>query len=661
MVQTKPFGSWTSPITAESLGKESGPRHDFNVIVDPTTNIVYWTGSSGEASGRVTIFSRNIDGSDERKAILPEGYNCRTRAHEYGGGAFTVYKNVIYFSNIVDDRLYKMDLTNGQVTPIVPENPYHRYADMAIDQEERFIICVREEHFENETPNDVINTLVAIDLLGDNLDQAVKVIAKGNDFYISPRLNPDSSKLAYITWNHPNMPWDFTQLNIANVSVSNGVQLSDDKCVVGDKIDESIMQPRYASDGTLYVMSDRSGFWNLYKYESEDIHLLLSQPFAQEFGGPTWNFGQSDYRPFQSDPTKLICKNKSSLAVLDVTAKTLTSLPSQFRGVPYLSTAIHNGQDFAVFLAVSSNKPTSIVSYNVGEKKVAAYLEQSRLEPLDDAYISVSQEISFPTKLGDSYCFFYPPKNPEFQGDGLPPLIVLSHGGPTASVDGSYNRNFLYWTSRGFAIADVNYGGSSGYGREYRNRLHKNWGVVDVDDCCEAALYLAEKGYVDREKLSIKGASAGGYTTLASLTFRPEVFKAGCSLYGISDITLIAIESHKFESRYIDNLIGQYPRDIELFRKRSPIHYVNNISCPVILFQGLDDKVVPPSQAEVMLKAMNDNKVPNAYVSYEGESHGFRQPENIIRTLELEQWFYGQIFGFPVEGIEGVEISNYHK
>lgn len=261
-------------------------------------------------------------------------------------------------------------------------------------------------------------------------------------------------------------------------------------------------------------MSDRSGFWNLYKYESEDIQLLLPQPLAQEFGGPTWNFGQSDYRPFQSDPTKLICKNKSSLAVLDVTAKTLTSLPSQFRGVPYLSTAIHNGQDFAVFLAVSSNKPTSIVSYNVGEKKVAAYLEQSRLEPLDDAYISVSQEISFPTKLGDSYCFFYPPKNPEFQGDGLPPLIVLSHGGPTASVDGSYNRNFLYWTSRGFAIADVNYGGSSGYGREYRNRLHKNWGVVDVDDCCEAALYLAEKGYVDREKLSIKGASAGGYTTL---------------------------------------------------------------------------------------------------------------------------------------------------
>jgi hypothetical protein len=241
MVQTKPFGSWTSPITAESLGKESAPRHDFNVVVDPTTNIAYWTGSSGEASGRVTIFSRNIDGSDERKAILPEGYNCRTRAHEYGGGAFTVYKNVIYFSNIVDDRLYKMDLTDGQVTPIVPENPYHRYADMAIDQEDSFIICVREEHFENETPQDVINTLVSIDLLGGNLDQAVKVIAQGNDFYISPRLNPDSSKLAYITWNHPNMTWDFTQLNIANVSVSNGVQLSDDKCVVGDKIDESIM------------------------------------------------------------------------------------------------------------------------------------------------------------------------------------------------------------------------------------------------------------------------------------------------------------------------------------------------------------------------------------------------------------------------------------
>jgi dipeptidyl aminopeptidase/acylaminoacyl peptidase len=261
-------------------------------------------------------------------------------------------------------------------------------------------------------------------------------------------------------------------------------------------------------------MSDRSGFWNLYKYEAGDIHLLLPQALEQEFGGPAWTFGKADYRPFQSDPTKLLCKNKSSLAVLDVTAKTLTDLPTPFRGIGHLSTASYNGEEIGVFLGISSDKPAAVVSYNVTEKKVVAYLKDSSLEPLDEAYVSASREIRFPTKLGDGYCYFYPPKNPEFQSEGLPPVIVLSHGGPTSNCDGSYNRSYLYWTSRGFAIADVNYGGSTGYGRDYRNRLQKNWGIVDVNDCCDAALYLAEQGYVDREKLIIRGGSAGGYTTL---------------------------------------------------------------------------------------------------------------------------------------------------
>ncbi|GAB5588125.1 hypothetical protein Unana1_03025 [Umbelopsis nana] len=660
MVQTKPFGSWTSPITSESLGKESSLRHDFNAIVDPHTNTVYWTSSAGEEGGRVQIFARKVDGSSETKAILPAGYNCRTQAHEYGGSAFTVHKNILFFSNFADKRLYKIDVSNPEaVIPIVPDNPFHRYADLAIDEDQRFIICVREEHFENETPKDVINKLVAIDLQKHNLDEVVKVVAEGADFYISPRLNPDSSKLAYISWNHPNMPWDFTKLHIATVTYNNAAQVTDDHCVVGDKTDESIMQPRYASDGTLYVISDRSGFWNIYKYHNEDIQLVLPEALEQEFGGPTWTFGQSDYRPFQSDPTKLLCMNKSSIAVLDVSAKTLTSLPSSFKGATQLSTAFVHGEEYATFAGISTDRPAVVVSYSIADKKVACQLQQSVVEPLPEAYISVAQEIRFPTKEGFSYCYYFAPKNPEFQGDGLPPLKVLSHGGPTGSCNGSYDRKYLYWTSRGFAIADVNYGGSTGYGREYRNRLQKNWGVVDVNDCCDAALYLAEQGYVDREKLTIMGQSAGGYTTLASLTFRPEVFKAGCSLFGISDITLIAQESHKFELRYVDNLIGQYPKDIELFRERSPIHFCDKIVCPVILFQGLDDKVVPPSQAQVMVKALNENKIPNAYVTYEGEGHGFRKPENIIRTLELELWFYGKIFGFPVEGIEGVEIANY--
>lgn len=320
-----------------------------------------------------------------------------------------------------------------------------------------------------------------------------------------------------------------------------------------------------------------------------------------------------------------------------------------------------NGDEIMIANMASATEPTEVIAYNLDKEVIIHVHQKSAATRLDPAYITVGKEIKFPTTDGKiAYCYFYEPKNPDYKGEGLPPLRVLSHGGPTGQTHNSYSRSIQYWTTRGFAIADVNYGGSTGYGREYRNRLQKNWGIVDVDDCCNAALYLADQGLVDRAKLTIEGGSAGGFTTLASIAFR-KVFQAGCCCYGISDITLLAKETHKFESRYPDNLIGEYPKDKAIYEERSPLFSAGNIDCPVIFFQGSEDKVVPPSQAEVMVDALKENGVPVAYVLYEGEAHGFRRAENIKRTVELEQWFYGQIFGFPVEGIEGVEISNFPK
>lgn len=320
-----------------------------------------------------------------------------------------------------------------------------------------------------------------------------------------------------------------------------------------------------------------------------------------------------------------------------------------------------NGDDVVISNMASTTEPRELIAYNINKEIIVGVHQKSTAPILKLDYISIGKEIKFPTTNGKTaYCYYYAPKNPEYKGNGLPPLRVLSHGGPTGATDNDYARSIQYWTTRGFAIADVNYGGSTGYGREYRNRLHKNWGIIDVDDCCNAALYLAHQALVDRNKLTIEGGSAGGFTTLASLAFR-KVFQAGCCRYGISDITLLAKETHKFESRYPDNLIGEYPKDKAIYKERSPLFSADHIDCPVIFFQGTEDKVVPPSQAEVMVKALKEKGVPVAYVLFEGEGHGFRRAENIKRSMELEQWFYGQIFGFPVEGIEGVEIFNFPK
>ncbi|CEP11301.1 hypothetical protein [Parasitella parasitica] len=651
MVEIKPFGAWPSPITAESLSSGS-PAYDTCVDNDA----IYWCSTVATEQGRGQIYKQTIsDSSTPPQALLPEGYDCLTRVHEYGRGSFKVSNGLVVFSNNKDCRIYT--IINDEIKPLTPADTLYRYADFAIDAENRFLVCVREEHFVNEEPKDVVNVLVSVDLKSGK----ETVIAQGKDFYSSPRISPANNALTYVCWSHPNMPWDFTELYLAKIEFENRqLILSDLVCVAGDKIDESISQPNFGIDGTLYFASDRSLFWNLYSFDGKTVNLLLEEPVEQDFVGPAWRFNDSDYTPLKSDASKLIVINKNSLAILDTKTKTMTNINCEYDHFAYIRAFLDKeGNEYVIADMSSPTEPSQICSYDIKNQTIVHIHRKSMATRLEPDFLSVGKEVIFPTTNGKSaYCYYYAPKNPHFKGNGLPPLRVLSHGGPTAATDNSYSRAIQYWTTRGFAVADVNYGGSTGYGREYRNRLHLSWGIVDVDDCCNAAIYLADQGLVDPNKVAIEGGSAGGFTTLASLAFR-KVFKAGCCRYGISDITLLAKETHKFESRYPDRLIGEYPKDKAVYEERSPLFKADKIECPVIFFQGSDDKVVPPSQAEVMVNALKEKNVPVAYVLYQGEAHGFKRAENIKRTMELEQWFYGQIFGFPVEGVEGVEIYNF--
>ncbi|KAI8090890.1 Alpha/Beta hydrolase protein [Gilbertella persicaria] len=651
MAQVKPFGSWPSPVTADSLSAGSAANDTW---VD--NGYIYWCQSIAAEKGRGQIFKQRIHDNATPEALLPEGFSCQTRVHEYGGGAFKVSNDLVVFSNDYDRRLYT--ISNGNMKPLTEENEFYRYADYTIDKENKFLVCVREQHFPNEEPKDVVNVLVSIDLSSGKQT----VIAQGEDFYASPRLF-SQNKLTFVCWSHPNMPWDYTRLYVAQTEYQNGaLVLKNSVCVAGDKIDESISQPNFGIDGTLYFASDRSGFWNLYAYNGQEVSLLLESPLEQEFVGPAWSFNSSEFTPLKSNPHQLVTSNKDSLAIIDTQKKTMTNLSSKYTSFDHLRIYLDQDQNEYVLGNFSSpTEPVQLVSYDLKQQSIYRVHQTTATSVLEPDYVSVGQEIAFPTTDNKTaYCYYYAPKNPNYKGEGLPPLRVMSHGGPTSSSSNSFRRAIQYWTTRGFAIADVNYGGSTGYGREYRERLRLKWGIVDVDDCCNAALYLAKQGLVDAKKLAIVGGSAGGFTTLASVAFR-KVFQAGCCLYGVSDITLLAKETHKFESRYPDRLIGEYPKDEKVYQERSPINRADEIECPVIFFQGSEDKVVPPSQSEVMVNAMKEKGVPVAYVLYEGEAHGFRRAENIKRTMELEQWFYGQIFDFPVEGVEGIEIYNFPK
>ncbi|MBE9146216.1 S9 family peptidase [Planktothrix mougeotii] len=630
--KTAPYGSWKSPITADLMVEGTVGLGGLTWDGDN----IYWIEGRPSEAGRSVIVRLTPD--HQLNDVTPQSLNARTRVHEYGGGSYTVYQGNVYFSNFVDQRFYQQKIqgenTPYQITPnpITPEGDY-RYADGVIDSQNQRLICVREDHTQGGEP---VNTIVSINL---NNSDDIRVLVEGNDFYAFPRLSPDGNKLSWISWNHPNMPWDGTELWVADV---NSEGLLGEKQLIAGGLEESIFQPQWSPDGVLYFVSDRSNWWNLYRYtgEVESLH-----PMAAEFGLPLWVFGMSTYR--FSSAEKIICtysKNGNSyLASLDTKTLQLQDIDTPYTAIDSLNVSGNQ----VLFIGSSPTESSAIVKLNLetGELEV---LRRSSQIVLDKGYLSVPQPIEFPTENGKTaYGLFYPPQNKDYQASEAekPPLVVKSHGGPTAATSSSLSLKNQYWTSRGFAVLDVNYGGSTGYGREYRQRLNKTWGIVDVDDCCNGAKYLAEQGLVDGNRMAIAGGSAGGYTTLCALTFK-DVFKAGASYYGVSDLEALVKDTHKFESRYLDKLIGAYPEEKAIYQQRSPIYSVEKLSCPVIFFQGSEDKIVPPNQAEMMVAALKAKGVTVEYVLFEGEQHGFRKAENIKRAIDGEFNFYAKVFGF---------------
>ncbi len=644
--KTAPYGTWKSPISAELIASSS--NYIFETSLDENGE-VFWLERRAKEQGHYVIMRLGRD----RRAIdvIPTRFNARTRVHEYGGGSYTVFGNAAYFSNFTDQRLYRQDISDTEIDQ--PRQITHQsevfYADLLVDKSRKRIICVREDH--TVKGREAKNTIASVDLEGKSEEQ---ILVSGNDFYSSPKLSPDEKKLAWLTWNHPSMPFFGTELWVGDV-LKDGTIGQKQKIAGG--FDESISEPTWSPNGIIHFVSDRSGWWNLYRFLDGKIDNL--HEMNAEFTRPQWVFGMSSYA-FASEE-QIVCTYTQDgtwhLATLDTKMGTLREIKTPYSEFQYLK-ANHK---FTLLVAGSPSLQSSVVRFDLDTKNFALLYPTTGTQSIPSGCVSLPEAVDFPTTNGlTSHGIFYAPKNEEYESpkNEQPPLMVISHGGPTSATRTTLNPEIQYWTSRGFAVLDVNYGGSTGYGREYRMRLNGQWGVVDVDDCANGALFLASSGRVDEKRLIIRGGSAGGYTTLCALAFR-KTFKAGASYFGVSDIELLARDTHKFESRYFVSLIGPYPEKKELYRERSPINYAKDISAPVIFFQGLEDKVVPPNQAELMFDAVRKKGIPTAYLTFEGEQHGFRQAKNIKRANESELYFYSKVFGFELaDQIEPVKIEN---
>ena len=647
MPVTAPYGSWKSPITTALI--VSGAVGLGQVALEGDD--VYWVEMRPAEGGRMVIARRNADGTTTD--VTPPPYSARTRVHEYGGGAFLVADGTVYFSNFSDQRMYRRN-PGGEPQAITPDAPL-RYADGVLDRVRGRIICVREDHTGEGEP---VNTIVAVDAEGRSPQVT---LFSGSDFCAAPRLSPDGRSLAWLAWNHPNMPWDGTTLLEAEIDRDGN--LGEAQTVAGGPSassgwDESVLQPLWSPGGELHFVSDRNGWWNLYRWRSGSVQPVLEM--QAEFARPQWVFDPAAYGFL--DDGRIACsyveRGVWHIGIIDAEAGTLTplDLPYSEMGRGELRTS---GQS-VVFIAGAPDRPMSLLSLDVASGTVETLQQAHELE-VEPAYISPPEPVEFETTGGmTAHALYYPPRNPDYvapEGE-RPPLLVKSHGGPTAAASTALDLGIQFWTSRGFGVVDVNYGGSTGYGTEYRRRLNGAWGITDVDDCVNAARFLAGRSAADPERLAIDGASAGGYTTLAALTFH-DVFKAGTSLYGVSDLEALARETHKFESRYLDSLVGPYPERQDLYAERSPINHTHLLSCPLLLLQGLEDEIVPPNQAEMMFEAVKSKGLPTAYVPFEGEQHGFRRSENMERALETELYFYSRVFGFELaDDVEPVEIEN---
>jgi dipeptidyl aminopeptidase/acylaminoacyl peptidase len=641
--QVARYGSWVSGVSVDLLLKRT--VHMRNQMLRWDGEDLYWSELRPDEAGRIVVCRREPDGAISD--ITPPGFNARTRVHEYGGGHFAVSGGTVWFTNFKDQRLYRQDL-GGEPRPITPAVDV-RHADMVVDGRRGRLYAVREDH--TTGGREPVNSIVSLDGTGER--DAITV-ASGNDFYSSPKLSPDGNRVAWTTWNHPNMPWDDSELWVAELDRDGHVTAS--RKIAGNGR-ESVLQPEWSPAGELYFLSDRSDWWNLYRARGEGDEPLC--PRSAEFGAPQWVFGMRFYAFAGAD--EIVClyseHGGTKLGRIDINAR-------EMQQVALLYTSLNNvqasGGKVALFAASSTLAERVLtIELDSGAQEVVRVSNAAHVDP---GSLSIPKPIEFPTEGGlTAHATYYPPRNLGFEAPPgeKPPLIVRCHGGPTASGGPTYAFEYQYWTSRGIAVVDVNYGGSSGYGRAYRMRLNGNWGVVDVDDCINAARYLVAQGMADGDRVSITGGSAGGFTVLLSLTKR-DFYNAGASHFGIGDLELFVKETHKFEAHYVDTLVGPYPERVDLYRDRSAVHFADNLKVPVILFQGLEDKIVPPSQAEEFVAVCRKKKLPYAYVPFEGEQHGFRQEKNIRRSIEGEMYFLSRIFGFDVaDRIEPVEIENF--
>ncbi len=607
-----PFGTWDSPISAELASSAIVAFQD--VALDE--NAVYWSEMRPTDGGRYVIVKYEGGKTQE---VLPAPFNARTRVHEYGGAAFAVKQGIIYFVNFQDQRLYRI---KANEKPVALTKEGVRFADLQITP--YGIVAVAESHLEND--KEPKNYLALI----NPKNGEITTLTSGKDFYSSPALNKDYSKIAWISWEHPNMPWDNTQLWVASI---NEKGLSKEQQIDAKVTAQAFFQPQWGPDNQLIVVSDKSNWWNLYQVENEGLKPLFS--VESEIGQPLWNFGASTWGFYEKG---LLCTffkdGQNRLFYFDGKLKELTAPYRYF-------SQIRTQHNRAAFIAGASDKPSAIVLWENDALKVI----KENMQAVDSDYISVPEHITYPSNNRESHAYLYLPKNKKYKGPKgeLPPLIVRSHGGPTANSGANLNLDIQYWTSRGFAFVDVNYAGSTGYGRAYRHSLYNQWGIYDVQDCVNVAQYLANKGLVDKHKLAITGGSAGGYTTLAALVFS-DTFAVGASHYGVSELAALVHDTHKFESRYLDNLIGPYPKEKQRYHDRSPIYHVDKLNSPVIFFQGDEDKIVLPNQAQMMYDALIKKGIKSEYWLFKGEQHGFRKAENRITALEKQRAFFLKVF-----------------
>ena len=646
-----PYGAWRSPVTADAI--VAGVIGLGQVQLDGDD--IYWLEQRPTEGGRYVLVRRSPDGSIAD--VTPAGYNVRTRVHEYGGGSYLVQDGTVWFTNFKDQRLYRQDAGLPPVA-ITPGTDI-RHADLVLDQWRERLIAVREDHTSGSTW--AVNTIVSLDLsspsplVGEGRGGGLAItLVEGNDFYASPRISQSGSHLCWLTWNHPNMPWDGTELWVAEITDDG--RLRAPRKVAGG-VSESIFQPTWSPDGVLYFTSDRTNWWNLYRWRGERIEPVVEIP--AELGTTQWVFGLSTYA-FESE-RRIVCQVRSTgvsrLATVDPEVGRLQNVDTPYTA---FTPTIQARSGRAITIAGSPTEPPAVIAVDLETGRVDVLRRSAELD-IDPGFISIPEAIEFPTEGGvTAHAFYYPPRNPDYQPSAgeLPPLIVYVHGGPTGAVSNALDLADQFWTTRGFGYLVVNYGGSAGFGREYRQRLNGKWGVVDVEDSVNAARYLAGRGRVDGNRVAITGGSAGGYTVLRALT-TTDFFKAGASHYGISDLEVFHTDTHKFESMYDQGLIGRWPEERHVYRERSAIHSVDKITAPIILFQGLEDKVVPPNQAEVIVDALRKKELPVAYIAFEGEQHGFRIAKNIKRSLEAELYFYSRVFGFELpDPIEPVAIDN---